>query len=182
MMNRVCVRVRLSVSVCVRYRHPAVSMLSSAANGTSVFISLIEALDAKIDIMTDVCGDYLQKKQKHFHIILLGTNQSFPAGLLPGRICILVCAHPSAFPCAYLSGYLVSVPYYNVHLLVENRSVVTWNHLVYEVARVEHGNPDKPLDYELRLEEVLTFFMKTLKRKVVGEGKKKKEKKHKQAV
>lgn len=53
---------------------------------------------------------------------------------------------------------------------------MTWNHLVYEVARVEHRNPDKPLDYELRLEEVLTFFMKTLKRKI------KKKKKHKQAV
>lgn len=43
-------RVRVRVCVCVWYRHPAVSMLSSAANGTSILISLIEALDPKIDI------------------------------------------------------------------------------------------------------------------------------------
>lgn len=52
-----------------------------------------------------------------------------------------------------------------VYSLVENRSIVDWDHLFYEVARVQHRNPYKPLDYQLRLEEVLTFFMKTLKNK-----------------
>lgn len=50
------------------------------------------------------------------------------------------------------------------HSLVEYRSIVKRNHLVNEVARIQHWNPNEPLNDELRLKEVLTFLVKTLHR------------------
>lgn len=42
------------------------------------------------------------------------------------------------------------------------------DHLVDEVSRVKHGNPNKPLDDELRLEQILAFFRQTLQRQHEG--------------
>lgn len=47
-------------------------------------------------------------------------------------------------------------------LLVKCRSVVDWDHLVNEVSRIKHRNPHQPLDYELRLEQILAFLGQTL--------------------
>lgn len=50
-------------------------------------------------------------------------------------------------------------------LLVKRRSVVDRNHLVDEVARVEHRDPHQPLDDELRLEQILAFLRQALQSK-----------------
>lgn len=49
--------------------------------------------------------------------------------------------------------------------LVKRRSVVDRNHLVDEVARVEHRDAHQPLDDELRLEQILAFLRQALQRK-----------------
>lgn len=50
-------------------------------------------------------------------------------------------------------------------LLVKRGPVVDRNHLVDEVARVEHRDPHQPLDDELRLEQILAFLRQALQSK-----------------
>lgn len=50
-------------------------------------------------------------------------------------------------------------------LLIKCRSVMDRDHLVNEVSRVKHRNPNEPLDDELRLKQILAFFRETLETK-----------------
>lgn len=49
-------------------------------------------------------------------------------------------------------------------LLIQGRSVMDRDHLVDEVSRIKHRDPNKPLDNELRLEQILAFLRQTLQK------------------
>lgn len=50
-------------------------------------------------------------------------------------------------------------------LLIQCRSIMDRDHLVDEVSRIKHRDPNKPLDNELRLEQILAFLRQTLQKK-----------------